>query len=86
MDALTDLPHRTAYVWILKQSSWSNDQTHAVFSTSKDANTTMKAIKAEAARHRVDPELRHELEQDLYIQKHEVRPPGDTSLTFEDVR
>ena len=28
-------------------------------------------------------ELPHELEQDLYIQKHEVRPPGDTSLTFE---
>lgn len=74
------------HVWILKQSSWSNDQTHAVFSTSKDANATMKAIKAEAAEHRVDPELPHELEQNLFLEKREVRPPGDTSLTFKDIR
>jgi hypothetical protein len=73
-------------VWILKQASWSNDQTHAVFSTSKEANLTMKAIKAEAARHRVDPELPHELEQNLFLEKREVRQPGDAPLTLKDIR
>lgn len=76
----------TDHVWILKQASWSNDQTRAVFSTSKDANATMKAIKAEAKKHRVEPDLPHELEHNLFLEKHEVRLPGDTALTFEDIR
>jgi hypothetical protein len=70
----------------MKQSSWSNNQTHAVFSTSKDANAVLKAIKAEAATRRVEPDCPHELEQNLFLEKREVRPSGDTSLTFQDIR
>jgi hypothetical protein len=75
-----------SYVWLLKRARWEGDDIKAVYTTSKDANTVLKAIKAEAKKHRMDPDTSHDLEMNLFVEKHELRPDGDVSLTFEDIR
>jgi hypothetical protein len=75
-----------SYVWLLKRARWEGDEIHAIYRTSKDANTVLKAIKAEAKKHRLDPDTSHDLEMNLFVEKHELRPVGDVSLTFEDIR
>lgn len=71
------------FVWALRKSAWDREPIVAVYSTYKDARNVMDELKAEAKYHRFDPDSQHDLEMNLYVEKFDVLPPGDRSVTFE---